>query len=251
MTPRAHELGQHVGGVAEQRDRPRRASRAATRATVVERVVQRRRSPRPRSASAGAARCGAGPLRRPAPTPPFIVAASGWAPPMPPRPAETNTRPARLPPNCRLASRRERLVGALQDALRADVDPAAGRHLAVHRQALVLEIAEVLPRGPRGHEQGVGDEHARRARVRAEDADRLARLHEQRLVVLERAQRARRWRRSTPSCAPPCPSRRRRSGRPAARRRRDRGCSSACAARLPAASPCRRSRCRAGRESGG
>ena len=31
--------------------------------------------------------------------------------------------------------RGERLVGALQDALGADVDPRAGRHLAEHRQA--------------------------------------------------------------------------------------------------------------------
>ena len=35
------------------------------------------------------------------------------------------------------------------------------------------------------HQVGVGDQHARRVRVRAEDADRLARLHEQRLVVVE------------------------------------------------------------------
>ena len=83
----------------------------------------------------------------------------------------------------------QRFVGALQDALAADVDPAAGRHLAVHRQAAVLEVAERVPGGPGRHEQRVGDEHARRAGVRPEDADRLARLHEQRLVVLERAQR--------------------------------------------------------------
>src|SRR5579864_3235329 len=30
---------------------------------------------------------------------------------------------------------RKRLVRALEDALRPDVDPRAGRHLAVHRQA--------------------------------------------------------------------------------------------------------------------
>ncbi len=36
---------------------------------------------------------------------------------------------------------------------------------------------------------GVADQHARRVVVRAEDADRLARLHQQRLVVLERLQR--------------------------------------------------------------
>ena len=52
-----------------------------------------------------------------------------------------------------------------------------------------LELAEVLPRRPAADEVAVGDQHARRARVRAEHADRLAALHEQRLVVLERAQR--------------------------------------------------------------
>ena len=35
----------------------------------------------------------------------------------------------------------ERLVGALQDALGADVDPGAGRHLAVHRQPHRLVVA--------------------------------------------------------------------------------------------------------------
>jgi hypothetical protein len=93
---------------------------------------------------------------------------------------------AELPP----ADRRERLERALQDALGADVDPAACRHLAVHRQAPVLEVAERLPGRPRGHQHGVGDEHPRGAGVRAEDADRLAGLDEQRLVVLERAQRS-------------------------------------------------------------
>ena len=83
----------------------------------------------------------------------------------------------------------QRLVGPLHDALAADVDPAAGRHLAVHRQAALLEIAEVLPRRPRGNEQRVGDEHARRAGMGLKDADRLAGLDQQRLVVLERLQR--------------------------------------------------------------
>src|SRR5437868_4100743 len=34
---------------------------------------------------------------------PFMVAARGWAPPMPPRPAVTTNRPATLPPKCRRA----------------------------------------------------------------------------------------------------------------------------------------------------
>ena len=42
----------------------------------------------------------------------------------------------------------ERLVGSLQDALRADVNPAAGRHLAEHRQAHRFEPAKLLPGRP-------------------------------------------------------------------------------------------------------
>ena len=54
----------------------------------------------------------------------------------------------------------------------------------------MLEVAEVLPRRPRGHEQGVRDQHARRAGVGLKDTDRLAGLHDQRFVVLERGQRS-------------------------------------------------------------
>ena len=43
----------------------------------------------------------------------------------------------------------------------------------------------MLPGRPLPDEVRVGDEHARRPRVRPQDADRLARLDEQRLVVLE------------------------------------------------------------------
>ena len=83
---------------------------------------------------------------------------------------------------------RERLVGPLQDALRPDVDPAAGRHLSVHRQAAIFEIAETIPRRPGRHEQRVGDEDARRPGMGSEDGDGLARLHDERLVVLEPAE---------------------------------------------------------------
>jgi hypothetical protein len=83
----------------------------------------------------------------------------------------------------------EGLVGALHDALAADVDPAAGGHLAVHHQALLIELIEVLPRRPVRDQVGVGQQHARRIRMRREDADRLAGLHQQRLVVVEFAQR--------------------------------------------------------------
>ena len=84
----------------------------------------------------------------------------------------------------------EALVGALEDALRADVDPRSGGHLAVHREALVFETPELVPVRPVGHEVGVGDQHPWRPLVRAHDADRLARLDEHRLVALERGERA-------------------------------------------------------------
>ena len=81
------------------------------------------------------------------------------------------------------------LVGALHDPLRADIDPGARGHLPVHHQALPLQLAEVLPRGPSAYEVGVRDEDAGRPCMRPEDGDRLPTLHEQRLVMLEGAQR--------------------------------------------------------------
>ena len=83
----------------------------------------------------------------------------------------------------------ERLVGALQDALGADVDPRARGHLAVHRQPGRLELAELLPVRPVANEIRVRDQHPRRPLVGAEHADRLAGLHQHGLVVLECAQR--------------------------------------------------------------
>ena len=47
----------------------------------------------------------------------------------------------------------------------------------------------MLPRRPVRHQVGVGKQHTRRVGVRAENADRLAALDEQRLVVVQRFQR--------------------------------------------------------------
>ena len=80
------------------------------------------------------------------------------------------------------------LVRALQDSLRADVDPASRRHLAVHHEAELVESIELLPGRPLRHQVRVGDEHAWRMRVRLQDSHRLARLHEQRFVILEPVQ---------------------------------------------------------------
>ena len=145
----------------------------------------------------------------------------------------------------------ERLVGALQDALGADVDPRAGGHLAVHRQAELLEAAELRPGRPVADEVGVGDQHARRPLVGPHDADRLAGLHEHRLVVAQRRSACGRSRRSWPSRAPPCRCRRRRRGRRGARRPRGRGCSAASAAGPRSARSVRSAWCRAGRGRGG
>ncbi len=83
----------------------------------------------------------------------------------------------------------EGLVGALNDPLRADIDPRAGGHLAVHHQALAIELVEMGPVGPVRDEVRIGDQHARRIGMGAEHADRLAGLHQKRLLVRERLQR--------------------------------------------------------------
>jgi hypothetical protein len=49
------------------------------------------------------------------------------------------------------------LVCALQNALSTDINPTAGGHLAIHRQAQALIGAEVLPIAPGRHQVGIGD----------------------------------------------------------------------------------------------
>ena len=167
---------------------------------------------------------------------PAMVAASGCAPPMPPRPAVRIQRPARLPPIMLAAHLDEGLVGALHDALAADVDPRAGRHLAVHHQALAIELVEMLPGRPVRHEVGVGDQHARRIGMGAEHADRLAGLHQQRLVGFELAQRRDDAVEALPVARRTADAAIDHELAAASRRRRDRDCSSACAAALRSAS---------------
>ncbi len=105
-------------------------------------------------------------------------------------PAGDDESPGERSAEMRARRRREGLVGALQDALRADVDPRTRGHLAVHHQPAPVEVVEDGPVGPLAHEIRVGDQHAGRVLVRAHDAHGLARLHEQRLVVFQVAQRA-------------------------------------------------------------
>ena len=63
------------------------------------------------------------------------------------------------------------LVRALQDALRADVDPRPRRHLPVHREPKGLQAAKLGPGGPIADEIRVRDEHAGRPLVRLKDTD--------------------------------------------------------------------------------
>ena len=76
-------------------------------------------------------------------------------------PAQVRPRRSALAPR-----RDERLVGALQDPLRADVDPRAGRHLAVHHQALAPRARGSAPTSPTCR-RGSSSRSARAARRRA------------------------------------------------------------------------------------
>ncbi|CAB4634660.1 unannotated protein [freshwater metagenome] len=75
------------------------------------------------------------------------------------------------------SDRSERFVRSLQDSLRTDVDPRPGRHLAVHREPLCLEFAELGPVCPIAHQVRVRNQNARCPFVGREDSDRFSRLH--------------------------------------------------------------------------
>ena len=81
-------------------------------------------------------------------------------------------------PEVSAGARGECFIRSLQDALRADVDPTAGRHLPVHGQAHLLQPAKFFPGRPLRDEQAVGNQHARRQFMRPDNSHRLARLHE-------------------------------------------------------------------------
>ncbi len=83
----------------------------------------------------------------------------------------------------------EGFIGALHDALAADIDPRAGSHLPVHHQPGAIELVELLPRGPMGNDVGICDQHPRCVGMGAKDAHRLAGLDQQRLVIAEGLQR--------------------------------------------------------------
>ena len=83
----------------------------------------------------------------------------------------------------------EGFVGALHDALAANVDPAASGHLAVHRQPFGIQLVEVFPGRPVRDQVGVSDQHARRVFMGFENAHRLAGLDQQGFVAFQVLQR--------------------------------------------------------------
>ena len=84
-----------------------------------------------------------------------------------------------------IGHRRERFKGPLYDALRADIDPTARRHLAVHHQALALELMKMIPVGPGADQIRICDQHSWGIFVRAKDADGFTGLNQQRLVIFQ------------------------------------------------------------------
>ena len=184
--PAAHQLGEHLGRVAEEPDGERFSLGAGAldhgqRLVQVARLAVEVAGAQPHldarrlalDGEHGSARHGGGERLRPA----HAAEAPGEDPPARERAAVVT------PPDLR-----EGLVGALHDALRADVDPGPRGHLAVHHEPGAIELVEMVP-GRVGRDQvRVGDEDAGRVRMGAEHAHRLARLHQQGFVALELAQ---------------------------------------------------------------
>ena len=229
-------------------DRERRAARdfaARQRASASSRsvglLVEVARSP-------GAARCASGSTSTQRATPPFMVTASGCAPPMPPSPAVSvivpGQRAAVAPPR----DLGEALVGALHDALacrcRSRSPRSSARTSSGPSSSSRRNSSQVAQSGTR-FEFAISTRGAHSC-VRNTPTG-LPDWTSSVSSSSERAQRARRSRRRPPRSAPPGRCRRRRRGRRGARPPRGRGCSSASAAPPPAASPGRTARRRAAR----
>ncbi len=68
----------------------------------------------------------------------------------------------------------EGFVGALQNALGANIYPAARGHLAVHHQAQRFQFAEFFPGRPMGHQIGIGNQDTGRVGVGFKHTHRFA-----------------------------------------------------------------------------
>src|SRR5260370_29451133 len=80
--------------------------------------------------------------------------------------------------------------GSLHDSLASDIDPRTGRHLSIHYETELLQAVELLVVGPAADQVRVGNQDARRFRMRAEDSNGFSGLNQQGLIILELAERA-------------------------------------------------------------
>ena len=81
------------------------------------------------------------------------------------------------------------LIRALHNALRANINPATGGHLAVHEQSLAIQFVKMFPIRPFRHKVRVRQQHARRIGMGFEHTRRFARLHQQRFILIQIFQR--------------------------------------------------------------
>ena len=136
---------------------------------------------------------------------------------------------------------------SLHDSLAADVNPRAGRHLAIHGESHALEPVEFRVVRPVADQIRIRDQDARRFVVRAKNADRFAGLDEQCLVVLELAKRSHNRIERLPTPRRPTGAAVNNQLIPDSPRHPDRDCSSTSAGPLPDASLCSSLRFRAAR----
>ena len=167
----AHQRRQHLGAVAHDPDRERGSALSRIRSPR-ERLVQRCRR------AVDIARLQpplhARRIRLHRQTDPFIHrGGEGLGTTHPAEPAREHDPPAQRSLELGSCNCAKRLVRALENSLRPDVDPRPGGHLPVHDQAPPLEVVEHLPRRVPADEIRVRDEHARRVSVRREHTDRL------------------------------------------------------------------------------
>jgi hypothetical protein len=97
--------------------------------------------------------------------------------------------PAQRAAEMALSDPHEDLVGALDDALRPDILPIAGGQAAPANEILLLQRVEVLRFGPLSDHVAVRHDHDRRFSMGFDAANRLSRLHDQRLMLIHRRQR--------------------------------------------------------------
>ena len=85
--------------------------------------------------------------------------------------------------------RHEGLERALQNPLAADILPGCRRHAGIDGEAHIVELAAALLAAPLADEISVGHDHEWRRGLARKHADRLARLHDEGLVLAHRRQR--------------------------------------------------------------